>query len=102
MTAPRRTVRATASFFEDLDRQLPSERGPDGEPSTNDFQTYELLEIVDEFAEGFDQLPELIMGRPEYRILISTGMLVARYAVVGQLAPDGAVELIQLDIDPTW
>ena len=89
-------------FFEDLDRQLPSERGPNGEPSTNDFQTYELLEIVDEFAEDFDQLPELIVGRPEYRILISTGMLVARYSVVGQLAADGAVELIKLDIDLTW
>ena len=102
MTSSRRVVRATASFFEDLDRQLPSERGPNGEPSTNDFQTYELLEIVDEFAEDFDQLPELIVGRPEYRILISTGMLVARYSVVGQLAPDGAVELIKLDIDLTW
>ena len=26
-------------------------------------------------------------------------MLVARLAVVGQLAPDGAVELVQLDLD---
>ena len=26
-------------------------------------------------------------------------MLVARFAVVGQLAPDGAVELVQLDLD---
>jgi hypothetical protein len=25
-------------FFEDLDRQLGAERGPNGEPSTNDFQ----------------------------------------------------------------
>jgi len=29
----------------DLDRQLRCERGPSGEPSTNDFQTFELLEI---------------------------------------------------------
>jgi hypothetical protein len=34
----RRTVRATIGFFEDLDRQLGAERGPNGEPSTNDFQ----------------------------------------------------------------
>lgn len=40
MTPSRREVRATASFFEDLDRQLPSERKADGEPSTNDFQVY--------------------------------------------------------------
>jgi len=26
-------------------------------------------------------------------------MLVARFAVVGQLTPDGAVELVQLDLD---
>lgn len=99
MTDPRRTVRATASFFEDLDRQLPSERGPNGEPSTNDFQTLELIRIVDRFATGFDELPELIPGRLECRILIATGMLVPRFAVVGQLASDGAVELVQLDLD---
>jgi hypothetical protein len=95
----RRTVRATASFFEDLDRQLPSERGANGEPSTNDFQVFELLRIVDRFAVGFDGLPELIPGRPEYRLLVVAGTLVPVISVVGQLAPDGAVELVQLDID---
>ena len=99
MTPARRTVRATASFFQDLDRQLPSERGPNGEPSVTDFQVLELIRIVDRFATGFDDLPELIPGRPDYRMLVSAGMLVARFAVVGQLAPDGAVELVQLDLD---
>ena len=101
MSGERRAVRATASFFEDLDRQLRSERGPNGEPSTNDFQTLELLRIVDWFATGFDELPELIPGRSDYRILIAAGVLVPRFAVVGQLAPDGAVELVQLDLDMT-
>ena len=50
MTSERREVRATLEFFQDLDRQLPDERGPSGEPSTNDFQTFELLEIVERFA----------------------------------------------------
>lgn len=95
----RRTVRATAGFFEDLDRQLPSERGPNGEPSAHDFQVFELLQVVDRFATGFDDLPQLVPGRPDYRILISAGMLVTAFAVVGQLAPDGAVELVQLDLD---
>jgi hypothetical protein len=54
----RRTVRATARFFEDLDRQLPDERGPAGEPSANDFQVFELIRIVDRFATGFDELPD--------------------------------------------
>jgi hypothetical protein len=95
----RRTVRATASFFEDVDRQFPSERGPNGEPSANDFEVFELLRIVERFATSFDELPELIPGRPDYRILISGGMLVDQFAVIGQLGPDGAVELIQLHVD---
>lgn len=99
MSTPRRTVRASAAFFDDLDRQLRPERGPKGEPSVNDFQTYELIRIVDRFATGFDDLPTLIDGRSDYRILIAEGLLVPRFAVVGQLTQDGSIELLQLDID---
>ena len=77
----------------------PAERGPHGEPSTHDFQAFELLRIVESFATGFHELPELIPGRPDYRILIAAGTLVTGFAVIGQLASDGAVELVQLDID---
>ena len=56
----RQTVRVAPSFFEDLDRQLGRERGPNGEPSVVDFQAVELIEIVDEFATGFEQLPRVI------------------------------------------
>lgn len=99
MSQDRRTVRATTDFFADLDRQLRPERGPRGEPSTNDFQTFELLQIVELFASSFDDLPELIPGRADYRVLIAAGVLVPRFAVVGQLAPDGGVDLVQLDLD---
>jgi hypothetical protein len=99
MSEARRTVRATASFFEDVDRQFRADRGPRGEPSANDFEVFELLRIVETFATRFDELPELIRGRHEYRVLISAGMLIPRFAVVGQLALDGAVELVQLDVD---
>ena len=60
---------------------------------------FELLRIVERFATGWDELPELIAGRPDYRLFIGTGTLVAGFSVIGQLAPDGAVELAQLDID---
>jgi hypothetical protein len=60
---------------------------------------FELLRIVERFATGFDELAELIAGRPEYRVLIMAGVLVPRISVVGQLAADGAVELVELDID---
>ena len=83
MTAERRTVRATQRFFEDLDRQLPAERGPNGEPSTNDFQVLDLLRIVERFAIGWNDLPRLFPDRPQYRILIAAGNVVARLAVVG-------------------
>ena len=99
MSAERRLVRATLAFFEDLDAQSGPERGPRGEPSANEFQTFELLRIVEVFATGYDQLPELIEGRPDYRLLISTGQLVAEFSVIGQLASDGTVDLISLELD---
>ncbi len=98
----RRRVPATYGFFEDLDRQLGSERGPNGEPSTADFQTIELLRIVDRFVDQFDDLPGLIAGRSDYRVLLTSGVLVRSLNVVGQLAPDGAIELVSVDIDVSW
>jgi hypothetical protein len=95
----RRIVRATPEFFEDLDRQLGHERGDNGEPSTTDFQALDLLRIIEEFATGFDFLPELIPGRPDYRVLIGTGFAAAGYLVIGQLSSDGAVELVEVDLD---
>ena len=60
---------------------------------------FDLFRIVETFATQFDELLELIPGRADYRIVIGVGVVVARFAVIGQLARDGAVELVQLDID---
>lgn len=99
MSTGSRGVRPTRDFFRDLDAQLLADRGPNGEPSTNDFQVVELFRIIEEFATAFDDMPMLIQGRAEYRVLIIAGLLVPRIAVTGQLASDGAVELVALDID---
>jgi hypothetical protein len=99
LNGERLEVRARPEFFADLDRQLPSERGTNGEPSSGDFQVFELLIIVDTFATSFATLPDLIPGRSDYRVMIATGVLVRSYSVVGQLAPDGAVELVALELD---
>jgi len=95
----RRDVRVSASFFEDLDRQLGSERGPNGEPSTVDFQTIELLDIVDFVAKHFDELPPLFEGRDDYRVLVKAGILIRAIEVLAVLAGDGAVELLSLELD---
>jgi hypothetical protein len=104
VSGDRRTVRTTQQFFEDLDRQLPPERGPHGEPSAHDFQVYELLRVVEQFATEFDSMAALIPGRQDYRILITSGLLVPRFAVIGQLATDGGVELVRLrlDLEASW
>jgi hypothetical protein len=54
----------TPDFFILLDDQLGDERGPDGEPTSVDFETYELLAIVEKFATGWDDLPEQIPVAP--------------------------------------
>ncbi|NOX30465.1 MAG: hypothetical protein GXP35_10525 [Actinobacteria bacterium] len=99
MSQPRRIVRATSGFFDDLDRQLGADRGILGEPSRTDFQTLELLEIIEVFATQSELLPELIHGRTDYRVLITIGTLVPVITVIGQIAPDDAVELISLHLD---
>lgn len=99
MSSDRRPVRIVSSFFDDLDAQLPHERGPNGEPSVHDFQVHELLRVVDQIATEWDELPELIHGRPDYRILTAAGILVPVFSVVAQLASDGAIELVELDVD---
>jgi hypothetical protein len=100
----RRTVRVSHDVFDELERVLGAERGPNGEPSVNDFLTIDLLPIVDAFAERFDGLPEAVPGRSDYRLLIAAGVLVRGVAVIGQLGPDGSIELlsIRLDLDTDW
>lgn len=60
---------------------------------------FELIRIVDRFAVEFDDLPRLIAERDDYRILAMSRTLVAGFSVIGQLAADGVVELVQLDLD---
>ncbi|MFP4513247.1 MAG: hypothetical protein ACLFRV_09920 [Acidimicrobiales bacterium] len=98
MSSPRRIVRATAAFFDDLDQQLRPERGPSGEPSVNDFR------LTSSFGSSTDSRRDSTIslrvdGRSDYRILIAEGLLVPRFAVVGQLTRDGSIELLQVDID---
>lgn len=78
MSAERRVVRPTAGFFDDLDRQLGPERGPSGEPSTNDFQVFELFRIIDllaprgslVFAKGDEAHDVLIVRSGSVKVVV--------------------------------
>lgn len=96
MTQPRRRVRPLPEFFAALDEQLGDERGPHGEPSRHDFLSLELPRIMEIFATHWDDLPQLIPGRTDYRVLVGPGQLVPAYSVEAQLAPSGVVELTHL------
>lgn len=74
---------------------------PSASRSLTDFLTIELLAIVDIFATRFDDLPQLVEGRSDYRILIATGTLVRAIAVVGQRSNDGSVEIVSIEVDLT-
>jgi hypothetical protein len=97
----RRIVRASTAFFEDLDRQPGPYRGPHGEPSATDFLVIEVPAIVEQFATGFDTLPEAVEGVAEARMVIGTSRLVRAFAVYGLLMSDDSVELIGIEIDTT-
>ena len=96
----RRVVRVAAELFVLLDAQLPDERGPHGEPTAAEFAAGDLMDLVEEFATGWDGLATPIRGRTDYRVLITTTHLVPYVSVYGQLSPvDGAIELIDIDLD---
>ena len=98
---PRRIVRVTDSFFEQLDEQLGASRGSNGEPSSTDFLVMELPAVVERFAIDFDSLPELVEGLPASRMLIASGVLVRAFAVYGLLMSDDSIELIGVELDMT-
>ncbi|HAY70052.1 MAG TPA: hypothetical protein DCY82_17495 [Acidimicrobiaceae bacterium] len=60
------------------------------------------MRVVDRFAVQFDDLPDLIPGRSDYRVLLTSGVVVRALNVVGQLASDGAIELVSIVIDLGW
>lgn len=91
----RRVVRTTEDFWAALDLALPS----GASPPWHAFAAHDLPRAVERFAMEWDALPAFISGRPEYRLLMAAGEIVAVYAIEAQLAPDGAVELVTISID---
>ena len=68
----RREVRVADSFFAELEDQLGSQRGPNGQPSVTDFIVLDLPVVAERFAASFDELPEAIAGVPSIRMCIGS------------------------------
>jgi hypothetical protein len=95
----RRQVRVAPSFFDRLDELLPEERSAVGVPSTADFLLHEMPTLIDVLALDYEGVTLAVSGVPEVRVLIATGVLVARLALYVVLGDDDAVEIIYLEID---
>ncbi|MGZ4602868.1 MAG: hypothetical protein ACXV0U_04625 [Kineosporiaceae bacterium] len=94
-----RDVRPTDDFYRDLDRALARAGG--GAIARSDFGLYVLPGILDRFATGRDHLPMPIPGRTDYRVHVGHSVHLGAYAVEGQRARDGVIELTSLVVDAT-
>ncbi|MCP4962980.1 MAG: hypothetical protein GY925_27405 [Actinomycetia bacterium] len=94
----RRDVRVDNRFFEDVDLAFGPERGPDGEPSADDFIRFDLFGIAEQVAARFDELPAE-PSAPGVRTLVLTGLMFQQAAVYAAEASDGVVYLIGLEVE---
>lgn len=60
----------------------------------------ELPAVIERFASGFDDLPEIIDGNPSGRVLIVAGVLVRAVVAYGLLVDDDTIEIVGISIDP--
>ena len=94
----RREVRVDNRFFDDVDQWFGPERGPNGEPSADDFVRFDLFGIQDAVAERFDELL-VEPSAPGIRVVVVSGLMFRQAAVYAAEMPDGVVYLIGLEVD---
>jgi hypothetical protein len=97
---PDRVVRFTDEFFRELDLLLSDDRTDDGAPSRIDFLLYDLPRLRDQLAKDFEGSTLPAVGSEPMRVLVTSGLLVARVALYAQLAADaGVIEVLGVDLD---
>ncbi|MFN0280728.1 MAG: hypothetical protein ACKVZ6_02010 [Kineosporiaceae bacterium] len=90
-----RDVRPTDDCYHDLDQALAQA----GAVPRADFGLHVLPEILGRFATSWDQLAMPIPGRTDYRTHLGYSDQLGAYAVEGQMARDGVIELTSLTVD---
>ena len=95
----RRPVRVSAAFFRRLDELLPSQRTATGGPSATDFLLHDMPRIIDRLAADFEEATLPVDEEPRVRMLIASGSLVAFVVVYATIAADGAVEILELELE---
>lgn len=95
-------VLTSADYWASIQAAFPAERGADGTPSFDDYEEIEHPQVVNVFAERFDQLPQFIVGRADYREHYYFGRIVYLIVVRAQLRQDGTVELLEAIVDTDW
>ena len=95
----RRHVRVAPAFFDRLDQFLPPARTGRGLLSSADFLLHEIPPIIERLATDYERATTAVPGGPDVRMLITAGVLVPYIVVYLIVAPDGAVELVELEVD---
>ena len=93
-----RDVRESEDFHRDLTDAFVKLGEPTG--SLANFRLLVLPAVWERFMFHWDELPQEIPGRKEYRLWITWTPVLGFLTGRGQLAPDGVVELISFDVDP--
>lgn len=94
-----REVRVTEQFFSRLDELLPAERPGDGRPSATDFLLYDLPNVIESLADGYDRVTMPSGYDGHTRVLVATGLLTVAFVVYVRLSGADVVEVFYVDID---
>jgi len=93
-----RTVRFLQTFFDDLDSQLPAQRGVGGVPSSTDFLLYDLPTIRDLLADDFERHTTEMLELSPMRLFIGAGTLVRGVVLYAYVAADDAIDVVALEL----
>jgi hypothetical protein len=94
-----RAVRFLPFFFDRLDDLLGESRDGEGGPSSTDFLLLDLPRIRDVLANEYEVRTTPIPPGNHVRAYIGSGVLVGAFALYSIIGDDGAIEVIDIELD---